>query len=432
MELKPGYKQTEVGVIPEDWDIKNIGNISEVKTGPFGTALHEKDYVDNGTPIITVEHLGEYGVDHSNLPMVSDEDKKRLKSYTLKVGDIAFSRVGSIDRNALIRKKEDGWLFSGRLLRVRVNNEKYDSGYLSYYFHSESFKQRIRGVAVGQTMPSLNTAILKGVKVVLPEMVEQTTIANALSDADALIQSLTRLIAKKRQIKQGAMQTLLNPYENGLLKEGWVVKTIEDMCISEGLVRGPFGGALKKECFIASGYKVYEQRNAIYRDIGIGSYFIDQKKYQELKRFSVKPGDFVISCSGTIGRIYQIPVGAPPGVINQALLKLTIDNEKFSEEYFYHYFSWSLFQERIIDSTQGGAMKNLVGMPIFKVTEMPIPEKLHEQTRIATILSGMDAEIAALEAKLAKYRHIKQGMMQNLLTGRIRLVKPESNTGAVA
>jgi len=121
MELKPGYKQTDVGVIPEDWNVKTIGDIADVKTGPFGSALHESDYVADGTPIITVEHLGDLRVNHSNLPMVSNQDKSRLKAYSLKAGDIVFSRVGSIDRNALIRELENGWLFSGRLLRVRIN-----------------------------------------------------------------------------------------------------------------------------------------------------------------------------------------------------------------------------------------------------------------------------------------------------------------------
>ena len=388
-------------MIPEDWDIKNIGNISDVKTGPFGTALHEKDYVDNGTPIITVEHLGEYGVDHSNLPMVSDEDKKRLKSYTLKVGDIAFSRVGSIDRNALIRKKEDGWLFSGRLLRVRVNNEKYDSRYLSHYFHSESFKQRIRGVAVGQTMPSLNTAILKGVKVVLPEMVEQTTIANALSDADALIQSLTRLIAKKRQIKQAAMQTLLNPYENGRLKAGWVVKKLGDVA---PLQRG----------FDLPNSQLRPGQYPIVYSNGI-------LNYHSKKQVS-GPG-VITGRSGTLGAVHYVEMDYWPHNTT-----LWVTNFFGNDPRFIYY----LFK-RIGFSRFGTGS----GVPTLNRNDahsfvIGIPKQITEQTRIATILSDMDAEIAALEAKLAKYRHIKQGMMQNLLTGRIRLVKPESNTGAIA
>jgi len=105
----------------EEWKTATIGDVADVKTGPFGSSLHESDYVDAGTPIITVEHLGEFGVTRQNLPMVGELDRRRLVAYSLKAGDIVFSRVGSVDRNALIRKNEDGWLFSGRLLRVRVD-----------------------------------------------------------------------------------------------------------------------------------------------------------------------------------------------------------------------------------------------------------------------------------------------------------------------
>ena len=97
-----GYKQTEVGVIPEDWGVKKLGGIADVRTGPFGSSLHERDYVQDGTPIITVEHLGEIGVVHENLPMVSNLDRKRLNSYALQINDIVFTHLPTvISRNWL-------------------------------------------------------------------------------------------------------------------------------------------------------------------------------------------------------------------------------------------------------------------------------------------------------------------------------------------
>ena len=177
-----GYGQRDAEGIPPDWGVKTISEIAAVRTGPFGSALHERDYVDSGTPIITVEHLSERGVVHEGLPMVSDADRSRLARYELRTGDIVFSRVGSIDRNSLIGKAEDGWLFSGRLLRVRALDDNTYPPYLSYHFHSEPFKRRVRSVAVGQTMASLNTQILNGVCVILPAVQEQHSIAEALSD----------------------------------------------------------------------------------------------------------------------------------------------------------------------------------------------------------------------------------------------------------
>ncbi len=169
-ENRPGYKKTKVGWIPDEWDCVRLDSLTAVKTGPFGAQLHEEDYVEEGTPIITVEHLSEQGIVHRNLPMVSDADKKRLSQYTIKTGDIVFSRVGSVDRNALVSNRENGWLFSGRLLRVRVRNENSLSRFLSRYLHLETTQHYIRRIAVGGTMACLNTQLLSGVPIPLPPL----------------------------------------------------------------------------------------------------------------------------------------------------------------------------------------------------------------------------------------------------------------------
>jgi type I restriction enzyme, S subunit len=203
------FKTTELGRIPGDWKVCKIREIGSVRTGPFGSSLHERDYVDDGTPIITVEHLSEFGILHEELPMVSKFDRDRLKAYSLQEGDIVFSRVGSVDRNALVRSSETGWLFSGRLLRIRPTPTVAESAFLSYYFHQEPFKVRVRNIAVGQTMASLNTHLLGNVNVILPGLTEQRAISSVLSDMDAEISALERRSDKAKVIKQGMMQALL-------------------------------------------------------------------------------------------------------------------------------------------------------------------------------------------------------------------------------
>lgn len=158
-----------------------------VQTGPFGSLLHKKDYVDSGTPIITVEHLDDNRISHIETPFVSDEDKERLSKYVMQEGDIVFSRVGSVDRRALVRKSEDGWLFSGRCLRVRVNQEIIDPVFLSHFFGMESFKAYVRSIAVGATMPSLNTKLLSDLPIYYPEYDIQLEIAEILETLDQKI-----------------------------------------------------------------------------------------------------------------------------------------------------------------------------------------------------------------------------------------------------
>lgn len=165
-----------------------------IQTGPFGSQLHKEDYAVVGTPIITVEHLGENRITRQNLPLVSDRDVERLYRYRLEEGDIVFSRVGSVDRRALVRREEKGWLFSGRCLRVRPNTALVDSEFLSYYLGLPSFKDYIRGVAVGATMPSINTKILSEAPVRLPgDVTAQRRIGRLLGRLDDKIELNRRM-----------------------------------------------------------------------------------------------------------------------------------------------------------------------------------------------------------------------------------------------
>ncbi len=192
------------------WDRTTVGQIAEVKTGPFGSALHESDYVQAGTPIITVEHLGERGVEVDTVPKVSPEDRRRLRAYSLRAGDVVFSRVGSIDRNALISAHEDGWLFSGRLLRVRFDTRRADPAFMSTQFHSFRFREAVRSVAVGQTMPSLNTAILRSIEIDLPPLEEQKSIGLVAGDLNAELEILDQRLKKARCLKQGIVERLFS------------------------------------------------------------------------------------------------------------------------------------------------------------------------------------------------------------------------------
>lgn len=169
-----------------------LKTIADIQTGPFGSQLHKEDYVETGTPIVTVEHLGNRVFTEQNLPRVSDSDKARLIKYTLSTGDIVFSRVGSVDRCSYVDKSHDGWMFSGRCLRVRPT-ELVDSLYLYYYFCLEETKQFVRNIAVGATMPSINTKLLGEVEIALPDLNNQKRIAAVLSSLDDEIENNQKL-----------------------------------------------------------------------------------------------------------------------------------------------------------------------------------------------------------------------------------------------
>ena len=178
-----------LGSFDFSWEQRKLGDISEIKTGPFGSTLHADDYVSDGTPIITTEHFktGTLPRSKNGLPQVSDADYKRLTAYTLDDGDIVFSRVGSVDINALITPFQSNWLFSGRVLRVRPQTN-ISSQFLHTRLETGSIKADIRARAVGQTMPSINTEILKITPLVLPtSAAEQEQIGSYFAAIDNLI-----------------------------------------------------------------------------------------------------------------------------------------------------------------------------------------------------------------------------------------------------
>jgi type I restriction enzyme S subunit len=203
----------------------------------------------------------------------------------------------------------------------------------------------------------------------------------------------------------------------------WDVVKLEEVCLpKEGMRRGPFGGAIKKEFFVEKGYQVYEQRNAIYDDFVSARYFIDEEKSEELKAFQIQENDFIISCSGTIGKIAKVPKTHSKGVINQALLRLRLDRTKMTDDYFLQQFRDVPFQNKITDSVQGGAMKNLVGMSEFRKTLVTLPP-LQEQQKIAEILSTVDAKIEVIDQQITETQALKKGLMQQLLTGKLSVIE---------
>lgn len=403
------FKNTEIGEIPEDWEVRTINSFCSVKTGPFGSMLHAEDYVAKGTPIVTTEHFknGILPLVGKDIPQVGIEDLKRMSSYTLTKDDIVFSRVGSVDINALVTVRQKGWLFSGRVLRVRPFKQT-DSLYLHYGLLKHSVRSDIVSRAVGLTMASINTKTLGETELSLPPLNEQHRIASALTSIDNLISSLGKLIEKKKNIKQGTMQQLLTGKTR--LKgftEPWVEKKLGDI------------GSL------AMCKRIFQEETSEKGDVPfykIGTFgqqadaYITKGKYEQFKqmyRFPQK-GDVLISAAGTIGR--TVIYNGEPAYFQDSNIVWLAHNGKYITNNFLFYI-----YQRTDWNTEDTTIARLYNNN-FNNTCIHFPSSITEQQAIATILTKMDDEITALEAKKAKYEAIKQGMMQQLLTGKIRLI----------
>ena len=193
-----------------EWDITTIGEISNIKNGPFGSVLHAEDYVSDGIPIVTTEHFksGSLPIVKDGIPQVSEQDYIRLKGYKLQTNDIVFSRVGSVDINAYVSDTQNGWLFSGRVLRVRPISS-VNSLCLHFVLSTEKVKQSIRSRAVGQTMPSINTPILSTTNIFLPKSLEeQRKISIFLALIDARLETQKKIIKKYESLIRGLCEKI--------------------------------------------------------------------------------------------------------------------------------------------------------------------------------------------------------------------------------
>lgn len=408
MEVAKGYKQTEVGVIPNDWEVLKLGECL-LKNPDYGINAAAVEYDDTLPTYLRITDISEDGkFIKSNKASLNNP---HANSYYLEIGDIVFARTGaSVGKTYLYNESDGRLVFAGFLIRIKANPEIVDYRYLIYLTQTKTYWAWVSANSMRSGQPGLNSNEFKSFLIPLPPTkAEQTAIATALSDADALISSLEKLIAKKRNIKQGAMQKLLEP--NPEASEGWKLKKL-------GLVAEFFSGGTPNTSipsyygghinWITSGDL---NKNYIYNVDGR----ITEEGLKNSSSKMINAGTLLIALYGATAGVTAI--SKINAAINQAVLAIIL-KDGFSNIFLYYKLSY-LKDWIILTYTQGG-QPNLSGN-IIKSIEMSFP-LFEEQSRIATILSDMDAEINALENNLEKYRKVKLGMMQNLLTGKIRLV----------
>ena len=218
---------------------KPLSLLADIQTGPFGSQLHKEDYVEFGTPIVTVEHLGNKRFTQQNLPYVSDNDKKRLGKYILQEGDIVFSRVGSVDRCSYVSNEYAGWMFSGRCLRIRPTTE-IDPQYLYYFFNLKSTKQYVRGIATGATMPSINTRFMGEVPITYPAIEIQREIAEILGVIDNKIDLNNIINDNLEQQAQALYKAWFVDFEpfGGIMPTDWHYGKLKDiLCLKRNSIK---------------------------------------------------------------------------------------------------------------------------------------------------------------------------------------------------
>lgn len=413
--IPAGYKQTEVGIIPEDWQVRSLvslgsKSIPAIKSGPFGSSITKDTYCQSGYKVYGQEQV--IRGDHNYGDYFIDLQKYRsLQSCAVKPGDILLSLVGTIGKVLVVPNDAKEGIINPRLIRFSFDKNIVVPEFFKELFESDYIKECLSKAVQGGTMGVLNAGMLNPLVIALPRFVEQTAIATVLSDVDALIASLNAQIAKKRDIKTATMQQLLTgkqrlagfgegkgmkPSELGEIPEDWeVVKIGEVLSVTTGSKN-------TQDNQHSGEYPFFVRSQTVER---INSYSFDCEAV-------LTAGDGV----GT-GKIFHYINGKFD--VHQRVYVMSSFSERLVGKYFYLYFS-NFFYDRIsmmtakssVDSVRREMIADMqILLPFYK-----------EQGAIAGVLSAMDEDIAALEQRLAKTKALKQGMMQELLTGRTRLV----------
>ena len=402
-------KEVKQKALPTGWREVRLNNVASVKTGPFGAQLHQHDYVQsNGTPIITVEHLSERGLIHKNLPLVSDHDKERLNQYLIQEGDIVFSRVGSVDRSTLVSKDEDGWLFSGRLLRVRPKKSDVHSSYLNYFFHAQKFRHHMQSIAVGGTMPSINTSILSNVIIHLPPMNEQKAIASLLEKWDTAIEKTEALIAAKEKRFKWLLKTLISDQQNN---SEWRKMELEKVaCIA------------KKKALQKLSNKKLLTVKLHCRGVEINKTSFNPKINPKGRPyFERKNGEFLIGRQNFHnGGFGIVPLELDGYIASNAITSINLNPDRVNTGFLFYSFSRKNYYQRIGSFMDGTGQKELSDKQILQFS-LSLPP-LSQQKQIAQTLNAVKQEIEVLKQLNDQYRTQKRGLMQKLLKGKWRMI----------
>ena len=418
----PGYKETDLGVIPEDWDVMPLADVcSQICDGTHFTP----QYVPQGVPFYSVENVT--ANDFENTKFISEEEHSTLiKRCKPERGDILMTRItaGVVGDTRIIDWDVYASIYVS--LALLKPNNRIESEYLYRYSRSTAFvKDTEKRALTNATPKKINMQDIGSIPIPVPKSTkEQRAIATALSDVDSLLDGLDRLIAKKRDIKQAAMQQLLTGKTRLPGFEGeWTLSPLESFVKSDrfAIVDGPFGSQLKVTEYVESGVPVIEMEHLLDCELPQEiERYITSEKFATLKRSAVYPGDILISKTGTLGKLSIVPPTINRGMITSRLAKITLNSEKASQGFIFQCLIKLRVDGYWEKVSQGGTMQ-ILGIGMLK--NAPIPNiTVEEQSAITNVLADMDTEIEAIEKRRAKTRDLKQAMMQELLTGRTRLI----------
>lgn len=413
--IPAGYKHTDVGVIPEDWEsICAVDACSKIQDGThFSPRISGNDYF-----YVTSKNIRFGYLDMSSASRIDAAQHHAIyRRCDVKLGDVLLTKDGANTGNAALNTLTEEFSLLSSVAFLRFQQGKHCGTYFLQQILATHGQRQIQEAMAGNAITRLTLQKINKLRFpVPPTKAEQEAIAEALSDADALIESLEQLLTKKRHLKQGAMQELLRPKDDCEVKMLCEVSTLKGRIGWQGLKQTEFT-TNQDEPYLITGMN-FKDGAIRWNEV----YHISEERYEIAKDIQLEPDDVLMTKDGTIGKMLYIDSIPYPGKasLNSHLLLFRPIRDSYVPKYLYYQLTSKRFKDYVELSKSGTTFFGLSQSAVGKYPVLLPP--IERQLQIARILSDMDTEIADLEAQLAKNRAIKRGMMKELLTGRIRLV----------
>ena len=420
MRSKADLKKTSIGYIPKDWSIVKLGDVADPMDpwsftgGPFGSNLKSSDYTSTGVRVIQLQNIGD-GVFHNDYKIfTSDIKANQLKSCNIYPGDIILSKMGDpVARACIIPKTHSRYLMCSDGIRLNINKSRYNAYFIYSKINSSNFRLKAESLSTGSTRKRINLSKLRNINLLLPPLKEQRAIAQILNDVDELMIALEKLIDKKKMIKKGMMQELLKPkkyWKEIKLKESASLKARigwQGLTTSEYLTQG--------DCFLITGTD-FDNGKIDFESC----FYVERKRYDQDRNIQLNLDDILVTKDGTIGKVAIIKKLTKPATLNSGIFVIKAIGQSFYPKFLYYILKSYIFID-FLNKLSSGSTINHLYQKDFSNFSFFAPS-LDNQKKTAQTLNDMDCEINALKVKLTKIKNIKKGMMQQLLTGRIRLI----------
>ena len=420
VEMKSGYKMTEVGVIPEDWEVCELRNHLVLLTDYDANG----SFADMASNVVTTTGNGyawyvratdlEQQSSLSEVKYVDEKSYRFLRKSTLYGGEVLLAKRGEIGKVYYFQMKTKRATLAPNLYLLKLK-DTINSYFLFSLFKSTFGQNLLKSINASTSLGAIYKDDVKGLNILIPPFEEQASIATALSDVDSLISALTKKIEKKKAIKQGLMQQLLTGKKRlPGFNDKWKSMLLGDIAeVKDGTHQTPQ--------YVKSGGKPFYSVENVTADDFKNVKHISLEEHKALtSNYRIEKGDVLMTRIGSIGCCKYVDWDVDASFyVSLALLKI---NEKYDSKFISYLSNIKSFKEEVMLNSLVFAIPQKINLGNISLIKVYIPTSKAEQTAIANILSDCDSEIAALEEKRDKYKEIKQGMMQQLLTGKIRLI----------